>query len=116
MSLPVTYETFDLEPMTTVRSIERRAAQSPGGLSPQFSRRRTARVVRRYVYPVLAGRAERRRLNDIWNRTRFGTLPMTLVHPEDGTLAVVFDTDTLDVSIDTAEQSLIEIPLREWVS
>lgn len=117
MSLPTTYEVFDLVPTEPVRRSRRPAAQSSGRVGPQFSRPRTAREIREYVYPIsTADEHELRRLVDIWNRTRFGTLPMLLEHPEDGQLAVVFDQTELGWRQNSPQDQVIEVSLREWVS
>lgn len=89
----VAFDTFDIqseEPWNRHRV--RRAVQTDGKEGVQHSRQLDARPVDEVDVVVnFANRATLRRLSDIYARTLYGTMPMTYVHPEAGTLLVVFD-------------------------
>lgn len=112
----ITTETFDLvgEAQRSARRSEQPATQSPGGLSPQFSRVTDERQIRFWTVALRGQPIEVRRLNDLWNRTRFGTLPMDWQSPDDGLVYVVFDMPDLSWLQVGAQQADLSIELREW--
>lgn len=115
----VTYETFDLvsEASGAAYTSEFPAASDSGGLRSAAARAFDVRPIRRWKIRIGKARpVEVQRLHDIWNRTRFGTLPMTWVHPDGvtGTLNVVFDESEFPVTVNKAGESLIDVTLREW--
>ena len=112
------WETFDLvgEATRSQRRSTFHVAQSPGGTAPSFSRLIDERPIRRWLVVIeRARRIELRRLTDLWNRTRFGQMPMTWTHPTEGQVFVVFDMDELEWMQTGARVSRLEVPLREWL-
>lgn len=109
-------ETFDLgtdepAPLTD----QRRAHQFGDARLPRFAREadhRTETFYERVLRPALP--PDIRRLNDLWERTRRGVLPMNFTHEQDGAVLVVFDEKRLtwrQVSYAAAE---LRVRLRRW--
>lgn len=118
LTLPTTYETYDLVTMAPESRVSVRSmTQSDGQLGPQFSRPIAPRQLRRYVITLRpAYTAEIRRAYDIWNRARFGTLPVLFTHPKDGQLAVVVLEPEFTWRQDSARFGQLEQTLEEWPS
>lgn len=109
------YEVFDLgseEPAS--RGNERAAARSGDPRAPRFARALDHRGERTYRYEQSAAtRADVQRMNDIWARTRSGTLPMIFHHEDDGQLLVTFDAP-FEWRQESAASAFLAADLREW--
>ena len=110
-------EVFDIQAEEPwIRTRVREHVADPGQEGPAFSRELDERPIDVIDVPLkTAVPAKMRRLRDLLNRTLFGTLPMTYVHPEAGTLLVHFDDpDEVELYV-SARKATTVVRLRVWV-
>jgi hypothetical protein len=108
-----TFETFDLLDGGSRRVSVRDSVRSPTS-GPYFTRQKDSRQIRHYEFPINPATSfEVKRVNDLWNLTAFGVLPMLWNHHEDGNVAVVFDMPFLDWRMSSSNESSIVLKLKE---
>lgn len=111
------FDVFDLvstEPRGRV--VVRRGVAEASRYGPRFVREADHRPLRTYEVTIpRATPGERRRLQDLWGRTRFGTTPMLLPHVDDGWVTVVFDEAEHRTRQLTARATDIRVRLREVI-
>lgn len=111
-----TWETYDLlTELPATRFDIRPVAKPESGLAARRARRTSTRTERVWEVTVKHGaEAEVRRRGDLWNRTRFGVLPMSWTHPDDGAVVVVFDMPALTWRQNASGSAQFTDRLVEW--
>lgn len=115
--MTATWPVFNLQTGRPAERVSvRRAIRDRLPFSARFARQADARPLREYIVTVRNGcDLERRILQMLWDQTRFGTLPMTYAHPEDGTVTVVFDDTELAWRKDSAVSTGFRVTLQEVI-
>ena len=118
MALPPTYATVKLFQSTVARLSTRESVVTDGAVGPGLARNMDSRAVRSWELTIdPASHNDVRHINDLWNITRGGILPMSFTPVGESAVAVAFSPDTeltwLQQNSHTAE---IRVTLVEWFS
>lgn len=118
MALPPTYATVKLFQSAIVRDSVRESVVTDGSVGPSLARNLDSRPVRRWEISIdPASHNDVRHMNDLWNITRGGILPMLFTPVGESAVAVTFGPDSelswLQKNSHTAE---IRVTLVEWFS
>jgi hypothetical protein len=110
--VPPLFDLVSEEPWA--RESRRQAVSTGGPLGPVVMRSLDARQARHYEITLRhAWPVQVKRLQDLWIQTRFGALPMTYVHPEDGTLLVQFEDLRITRRHSSADVARVVVSLVE---
>jgi hypothetical protein len=118
MALPPTFATVSMPVGSLTRESRRQAVVTDGSVGPFLARQLDPRPVRRWTITLdPASRNDVRRLNDLWNITRGGILPMTYTPPGESAVAVSFDVGAeLSWQQFNGKHAALDVSLVEWFS